>query len=55
MIDSVTANKLRDELGDIQLEIIDKYGQDAHKAVELIEFISNRGFVLVDELEGVIR
>ena len=52
-ISHATAQKLRQMLGDIQLRCMKRIPDpDGH---EIVIFISERGFRLVDEMEGVIR
>jgi hypothetical protein len=53
-ITHATAEKLRQMLGDIQRESMRSIA-DTVIAFDMVEYISTRGFRLVDDLEGVIR
>jgi hypothetical protein len=54
-ISQATAQKLRQMLADVQQKCLDCSIAGTQPVEELIEFISSRGFRLIDDLEGVIR
>lgn len=54
-IDHTSAERLREAFGDVQNMIIGLDRVPEETKLSLIIYISNRGFRLVDELEGVIR
>jgi hypothetical protein len=52
-ISHATAQKLRQMLGDVQEQCISVAPTSASEL--LVQFISARGFRLIDDMEGVIR
>jgi hypothetical protein len=55
MIDHDAAEKLRTMLSDIQLKVISQPDAESGHSMELVAYISQVGFRLVDEMEGVVR
>jgi hypothetical protein len=55
MIDHDAAEKLRTMLSDIQLKVMSHPDVESDHSMELVDYISQVGFRLVDEMEGVMR
>jgi hypothetical protein len=55
MIDHDAAEKLRTMLSDIQQKALSHADVAPRHSMELVEYISQVGFQLVDEMEGVMR
>jgi hypothetical protein len=55
MIDHDAAEKLRTMLSDIQLKVMSHPDVESGHSMELVDYISQVGFRLVDEMEGVMR
>ena len=55
MIDHDAAEKLRTMLSDIQQKAMSHPDAELGHSLELVDYISQVGFRLVDEMEGVVR
>jgi hypothetical protein len=55
MIDHDAAEKLRTMLSDLQQKAMTNAGVEPGHSLELVDYISQVGFRLVDEMEGVMR
>jgi hypothetical protein len=55
MIDHAAAEKLRSLLSDLQLKAMSHADAEPGNSLELVDYISQVGFRLVDEMEGVMR
>ena len=55
MIDHDAAEKLRMMLSDIQQKTMSHADAEPGHSLELVDYISQVGFRLVDEMEGVVR
>jgi hypothetical protein len=55
MIDHDAAEKLRTTLSDTQLKAMSQPDAESGHSMELVEYISQAGFRLVDEMVGVVR
>jgi hypothetical protein len=55
MIDHDAAERLRMMLSDIQQKAMSHTDAEPSHSLELVDYISQVGFRLVDEMEGVVR
>jgi hypothetical protein len=55
VIDHDAAEKIRTMLSDIQQKALSHADVEPRHSMELVEYISQVGFRLVDEMEGVMR
>ena len=55
MIDHDAAEKLRIMLSDLQRKTMSRADAEPDHSLELVNYISQVGFRLVDEMDGVVR
>jgi hypothetical protein len=55
MIDHDAAERLREMLSNIQRKAMSHADAEPGSSLELVQYISQVGFQLVDEMEGVVR
>ena len=55
MIDHDAAERLRKMLSDLQQKALSRADAEPDHSLELVDYISQVGFRLVDEMEGVTR